>query len=130
MNQTTIDLSLANFQLFQNTQRKYFSWSLYFLKSEILGCRAVALVKMGQFYKDFFGIFKILEHSFLSVHFQNVSVVQSGRRLRTFFCNSIKRELQYRRFSDNFPTILVQLFQNSLMISYVVEFCRVLGCRM
>ena len=36
-----IELSLANFQLFQNTQRKPFSWSLYLLRTEILECRAV-----------------------------------------------------------------------------------------
>ena len=68
-------------QLFQNTQRKHFSWSLHLLMSEILDCRAVALEEKALFRKDFFGIFKILEHSFLSEQSQNVSVVQSGSRL-------------------------------------------------
>ena len=49
-----IDLSLANFQLFQNTQRKHISWSLYLLKSEILDCRAVTSVKKRQLCKYFF----------------------------------------------------------------------------
>ena len=54
LNDFIIDLSLANFLLFHNTQRKHFSWSLYLLKSEILDCKAVALVKKGLFRKDFF----------------------------------------------------------------------------
>ena len=52
------------------------------LKSEILDCKAVGLEKKGQFRKYFFGICKILEHPFLSEHFQHVSVVQSGSRLK------------------------------------------------
>ena len=68
-------LSLANFQLFQNTQRKHFSWSLHLLMSEILDCRAVALEKKAHFRKYVFGIFEILEHPLLSQHSQNVSVV-------------------------------------------------------
>ena len=35
-NDFIIDLPLANFQLFQNTQRKRFPFSLYLLNSEIL----------------------------------------------------------------------------------------------
>ena len=54
LNDFIIDLSLANFLLFHNTQRKHFCWSLYLLKSEILDCKAVALVKKGLFRKDFF----------------------------------------------------------------------------
>ena len=42
-------------------------------------------MKMGQFRKDFFGNFEILEHHFLSEHFQNVSVVQPVIRLWTVF---------------------------------------------
>ena len=80
LNDFIIDLSLANFQLFQNTQRKYFSWSLCLLRSEILDYRPAALEKKGQFSKDFFWTFKILKH-FLSEHFQNVFVVKSGSRL-------------------------------------------------
>ena len=51
--------------------------------SEILDCRAVALEKKAHFRKDFFGIFEILEHLFLSEHSQNTSVVKSGNRLQT-----------------------------------------------
>ena len=68
--------SLANFQLFQNTQMKHFPWSLYLLTSEILDCRAVALEKKGTVSQIFFWFFEILEHAFLSDHFQNVSVWQ------------------------------------------------------
>ena len=74
-------LSLANFQLFQNTQRKHFSWSLHLLMSEILDCRAVALEKKAPFRKDFFGIFGTFEGPFLTEHSQNVSVAQSRSRL-------------------------------------------------
>ena len=42
------------------------------LKSEILDCRNVALKEQGQFCKNDFGIFKILEDPFLSDHFSNV----------------------------------------------------------
>ena len=45
-----------------------------FAEVRILDCKAVDIV-------DFFGIFEILEHPFLSEHFQNVSVVQSRSRL-------------------------------------------------
>ena len=48
--------------------------------SEILDCRAVTLEKKAHFRKDLFGIFEILEHSLLSKHSQNVSVVQCGSR--------------------------------------------------
>ena len=74
LNDFIIDLSLANFQLFHNTQRKHFSWRLYLLKSEILDCKAVALEKKGQYRKHFLGIFRIVKHSFLSEHVQNASV--------------------------------------------------------
>ena len=52
-NDFIIDLFLANSQLFQNTQRKHFSWVLYLLKPDFLDCRAVALEKKGQFRKNF-----------------------------------------------------------------------------
>ena len=76
-----IDFSLANFQLFQNTHRKFFFLESVLLKSEILHYRAEALEKRGQFRNDFLWIFKILEDVFLSEHFQNVSVVHFGSRL-------------------------------------------------
>ena len=71
----------SNDYIIHLSQRKHFSWSLHLLKSEILDCRAVELEKKGQFRKVFFGSFKILEHPFLSEHFQNASVVQSSGRL-------------------------------------------------
>ena len=44
-NDFIIDLSLADFQPFQNTQMKHFSWNMYLLRSDIHDCRAVALEK-------------------------------------------------------------------------------------
>ena len=64
LNDFIIDLSLAIFLLFHNTQRKHFSWSFYLLKSEILDCKAVALMKKGLFRKDFFEFLTF--HSILS----------------------------------------------------------------
>ena len=37
--------------------------------SEIADCRPIKLEKKGQIYKDFFGIFELLEYHFLSEHF-------------------------------------------------------------
>ena len=48
------------------------------MMSNILDCRAVALEKKGHF----FGIFEILEHSFLSEHSQTIFVQLS---LQIFF---------------------------------------------
>ena len=92
----------ANFELFQNTQRKHFSWSLHLLKSEILDydCRDREKGTVSQ-------ILEILEQPFLSEQIQYVSVVQSGSRLQTIFVNSIKRELHYIRCSDNFPNFWI-----------------------
>ena len=109
--------------LFQNTQRKDFSWSLH-LMSEILDCRAVALEKKGHFCKDF----RISEHPFLSEHSENVSLVQSVVGCRLYLCSSNKRELHYIFFSENFPKFLVQLFQNTFIKSSVMVFNRVLDC--
>ena len=61
---------MAKFQLFQNTERKYFPWGLFLLKLEILGCRPTTLEKKNSFTNNFSGIFEILEHSFLSDLFQ------------------------------------------------------------
>ena len=72
---------MANLQLFQNNQMKHYSWNLYLLKSEVQDCRAVGLGKKGQFSKDFFDVFEILEYPLLFEHFQNVSIVQFGSRL-------------------------------------------------
>ena len=46
------------------------------LKSEILDYRNVAFKEQGQFCKNNFGIFKILEDPFLSEHFSNIFLEQ------------------------------------------------------
>ena len=43
-----------------------------FAGAEIADCRPVTLDEKGQFCKDFLGIFKLLEQSFLSEHFQKI----------------------------------------------------------
>ena len=40
-------------KLFQNTERKHFSWGLFFLKSEILVCRPTTLEKKNSFADTF-----------------------------------------------------------------------------
>ena len=40
---------MTKLQLFQDTERKHFSWDLFFLKSEILGCRPTTLEKKNSF---------------------------------------------------------------------------------
>ena len=121
-----IGLSFAKFQLFQNTHRKHFSWSLYLLKSEILDCRAVALEKKGQFRKDFFWIFEILELSFLSTS----RMYQSGCSFVDYLRATLLHTPLDMFFFDNFSKCSVLLFQKILMKSYVMELSRVLGCRL
>ena len=65
---------MSNFQLFQNTYRKYFSWNLFLLKSQILDCKPETLEKKAQFCKDLFKVFKILEYPLFSGHFQRICI--------------------------------------------------------
>ena len=44
---------MAKLLLSQNTERKHFSWGLFFLKSEILGSRPTALEKKNSFANTF-----------------------------------------------------------------------------
>ena len=44
---------MAKFQLFQNTERKHFSWGLFFLKPEILGWRPTTLEEKNSFANTF-----------------------------------------------------------------------------
>ena len=55
---------MVKFQLFQNTERKHFSWGLFFPEIRNSGLQTVR--EKEQFCKYFSGIFEILEHSFLS----------------------------------------------------------------
>ena len=104
---------------FRTLKRKNFCWSLCLLKSEFWTVGLQRQRKRDSL--DFFGIFEILEHVFLSEHFQNVSVVQSSSRLCS--CNCIKWELHYIRFSDSSPKFSAQLLQNVLMKSSVTQSC-------
>ena len=97
------------------------------LKSEILDC---SVREKGTVPQRFFGIFEFLKHCFLSKHFQNVSVVQSGSRLHTLFVQLCKLKLRYICFSHNVPKFSVQLFQSNIMKSSLMGFSRVLGFRL
>ena len=93
----------ANFELFQNTQRKHFSWSLHLLKSEILDYVGIGIEKKEQFRKfwKFLNSLSFLSRS--SMYLQRSPV--AGCRLSSY--NSIKRELHYIRCSDNFPNFWI-----------------------
>ena len=100
---------MAKFQLFQNTERKHFSWGLFFfLKSEILSCRPITLEKKNS--KYFSEIFEILEHSFLSDLFKKSicsGIFSSAVGCRMYSINCIKKELYYIILSGYFPKFSV-----------------------
>ena len=118
---------MANFQLFQNIQRKHFSWGLFWLKSEIQACN---VSEKEDFCKYFLGIFEILENFFLSELFEkNICsrVFRLAVGCRLYSCNRIKKELYYIHFSGYFPKFLVQLFQHTLIKLSVTEFIKFLA---
>ena len=83
-----MDLFLVNFELFQSTQRKHFSWRLFLLTSQIVNCRP-RLEKKSQIARIFFGIFELLEHIFLSEHFTKFiygGVFHSIEGYRLYLC--------------------------------------------
>ena len=117
---------MTKFQLFQNTERKHFSWGLFLLKSEILGCRSTTLEKKNSFantFKEFLKFWNIL-------FFLTSSRIVSAVGCRIYSINCIKKDLYYILFSEYFPKFSVQLFQNTLINLSVVEFSIVLDCRL
>ena len=63
--------SLGTFPIILEHSQEIFSLEPNFIKSEVLNCRPVTLEKRDCFAKDFFfEIAEILEHLFLSWHFQ------------------------------------------------------------
>ena len=80
--------------------------------------------------KDIFEIFEIIEHSFLPKHYQKSigGGVSSPVCCKLWSYKFIKRKLSYTRFSGKFPKFLVQLFQNTLMKTSVMDFRSNLGC--
>ena len=114
---------------YRTLKRKHFSCSLCLLKSEFWTAGLQRQRKRENL--DFFGIFEVLEHPFLSEHLQNVSVQCSpGVDCRLYSCDCIKWKLDYIRFSDSFPKFSAQLFQNALIKSSVTQFSRVMVCRL
>ena len=69
------------------------------------GLEGCSFREKGAVSQRFKGIYKILEHYFLSGHFHNVSVVVFDPVLGCGLhsCNYIKRKLHYIHFSDNSP---------------------------
>ena len=68
---------MVNFQVFQNTQSKHFSWSLLLLTSEIVDFRPVTLREKGQFCKDFLFEFSNFKNILFFLRtFRKVSVVE------------------------------------------------------
>ena len=101
---------MAKSRVLQNTEKKHFSWGLFFLKSEILGCRTTTLEKENSFANTFFGIFENLEHSFLSDLFKKSicsGVFSSAVGCGIYSINCIKKKLYYIIFSGYFPKFSV-----------------------
>ena len=67
---------MAKFQLFQNTERKHFSWGLFFLKSEIVGCRPTTLEKKNNFANTFQEFSKFYSVLFFLTSSRKESVVE------------------------------------------------------
>ena len=118
---------MAKFQLFQNIERKHFSWGIFFLKSEILDCRPTTVLQI--LFRNF------QEHSFLSDLFKKSicsGVFSSAVDCRMYSINCFKKELYYIIFSGYFPKLLVfqntLKFQNTLIKLSVMELSIVLGC--
>ena len=61
-----MDPFIAKFQLFQNTERKHFSWGLFLPEVRNSWLQTYNVTEKEQFCKYFSGIFEIFEHSFLS----------------------------------------------------------------
>ena len=98
---------MAKYQLFQNIQRKPFSWGLFFRNS---GLQTFNVREKEQFCKYFSGIFEILEHFFHSDLFKKSfcsGVFRSVVGCRIYSINCIKKELYYIIFSGYFPKFLV-----------------------
>ena len=76
----------------QNFHNSSFSNVLSKMCDEFLDCRAVALEKKVQIRIDFFEIFEISGHPFLSERFQNIFVMYSGSRLQTIFAQLFLKE--------------------------------------
>ena len=97
--------------------------------SEILDCRAVALKKKAHFRKDVLRNFLNFRTPFT---FQPLSeCICSAVRQQAvgYICATlIKGNSTTYFFSDSFPKFSVQLFQNTLIKSSVMEFSRVLDC--
>ena len=123
-NDFIIDLFLANSQLFQNIQRKHFSWGLYLLKSVF----AVVLEKKGQFRKDFWNLqnFKTLFPFWALSECICSAIFNPVEDWRLYSCNCIKRKLHYMHFSEKFPKFSTDF--KSLIKSSVTEVSRVLVC--
>ena len=83
---------MAKFQLFQNTERKHFSWGLFFPEVRNSGLQTYHVREKEQ----------SLEHSFLSDLFKKSicsGVFSSAVGCRIYSINCIKKELYYIIFS-------------------------------
>ena len=124
-------LFLVNLEtISENSHKKHFSLSLVLLKPEILNCRVATLKEKEQFCtKIFLKFWKFWNTlSFLSTS-EKVSVVEFlVRRAVDCGCiNLLKRNSPTYVFLENFQ-FLMQLFQNTVIKTSVMEFSRSLGC--
>ena len=107
---------MAKFQLFQNTERKHFSWGLFFPEVRNSGLQTVR--EKEEFCRYFSGIFEILEHSFLSDLFKKgicSGVFTSAVGCRIYSISCIKKELYYIIFSGYFPKLAISKYPHKII---------------
>ena len=96
---------MAKFQLFR---KKTFFLGYFFAKVRNSGLQPYTVREKEQFCKSFSGIFKILEHSFLSNLFKKSTcsgVFSSAVGCRIYWISCIKKELYYSLFFWTFPKV-------------------------
>ena len=94
-------------KLFQNTQRKHFSWDLFLTEVRSSGLQACKISEQEDFCKNFLGIFEISENSFLSELFKiNIcrGVFRSAVGCRLHSCNRLKSNSTTYIFLDIFKS--------------------------
>ena len=100
---------MAKLQLFQDTERKHFSWGLFFLKSEIPAAD-LQRYRKRTVVQILFRNFQNFRTFFLSDLFKKCicsGVFSSAVGCRIYSINCIKMELYYIIFSEYFPKFLV-----------------------
>ena len=109
----------------QITNQKIFPCNMFQLKKEILYCSAGIFQKKEQFYNGFYGNFR----NFTGICFPLEKYLWQNFQIHTRL-QFYQKTIPLNTFSRCFPKFSVQLFQNSLMKTPLMEFRRVRCCRL